>query len=195
MAERGLHIAVDLDDVVVDFWQGVVNSFNLEFGYELVWNGPWDDVMLKEHPGLRAAGYKSWWDWMRDREWLWAQFSAVPGAIAGVASLRASGCWVEALTSKPEWAEHNVWKWLGKWRPHFNQVTIVGNGTRKVDASAARILVDDKPANCKEFVFDNRHAILFDRMYRSTSDGRLKVAGDWHEVLDIVAKLREDVFV
>lgn len=117
-----LRIGIDLDDVTVDFVGGLLRSYELEFGEHITVDedGTWGPGMVKFMKGtdaLRAAGYKSTWDWLRDREWLWATFPAIEGAIGGIATLRAQGHYVEAITSKPGWAEHNVWKWMGKWRP------------------------------------------------------------------------------
>ena len=119
-----MHLAVDLDDVVLDFANGVLNAFETEFGETHPYDGdPWGPSMVAftKHPTLLAAGYKSWWDWLRARDWLWSNFPAVPGAIGGLQTLRHQGHYLECVTSKPEWAEPQVWKWLGKWRAPFNR--------------------------------------------------------------------------
>lgn len=199
-----MHFAVDNDDVVLDFWTGILTSWTVEFGETLPWAGPWDDGAVKGNPRLKAAGYKDWWAWMRDREWLWATFPAVPGAVAGVKTLRARGNFVELVTAKPEWAEHNVWKWLGKWRPPFNRVTITQIGQRKVDMTEADCIIDDKPSTCMEFAEAGRQAILFDRRPRLIPDPdgdtvytwpqhpNLYVATDWDEVLSTAALLQKE---
>lgn len=163
-----MHVAIDLDDVVLDFFPHVLACFEREFGQTPDYDGhPWGDaaVAFTKHPALLAAGYKSWWDWLRDREWLWAIAPAVPGAIGGIETLRNMGHYVECVTSKPEWAEHNVWKWLGKWRPKFHRVTIIDSkaGQRKVDMTDAELIVDDKLLTCEEFRDAGRKAVLFDR--------------------------------
>ena len=197
MAREVKHVAVDLDDVTVDFVNGMLGSYGLEFGekVDIGEGGTWGPAMVEFFKGtdkLRAAGYKSAWDWLRDREWLWALFPAVPGAVGGVATLRAMGFYTEAVTSKPKWAEHNVWKWLGKWRVPFNQVTIIDSkaGQRKVDITDADLIIDDKLSTCKEFLDAGRSAILFDRYgsYRMSPDGDygLWVAKDWAQVLNAV---------
>jgi 5'(3')-deoxyribonucleotidase len=182
-----LHVAVDLDDVVLDFWQGVLDSFNLEFGYDLAWNGPWDDQALKQHPALLAAGYGSWWDWLRDRDWLWGKvFKAVPGAVGGVKRLRHEGHYVECVTSKPEWAEYAVWQFQGRYRVPFSRITVVSTGQSKLDYTSADLIVDDRLETCREWAADGRRAVLFDRVHGTTSEPRITVAKDWHEVVDQV---------
>jgi len=159
------HVAVDLDDVTVDFMPGVAHSYELEFGEPLdISGGTWSRPLTTlDTPALKDAGYKSLWAWLRDREWLWALFPAVEGAIGGIATLRARGLYVEAVTSKPLWAEHNVWKWLGKWRPAFQRVTVVNTGQSKLDFTDADLIIDDKLETCIEFVEAGRQAIWFDR--------------------------------
>jgi hypothetical protein len=181
------HVAVDLDDVTVDFMPGLAHSYELEFGEALdISAGTWAKPLSQyETPALRAAGFKSLWDWLRHREWLWALFPAVPGAMGGIAALRHAGWYVEAVTSKPEWAEHNVWKWLGKWRPPFNRVTIVGQGQEKVDVTVAGVIIDDKLSTCVSFNEAGRSAVLFDRYGAHEDEAApfLRRAQDWNEVI------------
>jgi hypothetical protein len=188
------HVAIDLDDVTVDFVNGMLASYELEFGERIVVGegGTWGPAMTEFFSvgtdTLAAAGYRSAWAWLREREWLWAQFPAVPGAIGGITTLRAQGHYVEAVTSKPKWAEHNVWKWLGRWRPPFNRVTIVNSAQRKVDLTDARIIVDDKLATCQEFDKAGRFGVWFDR-YGGTAHPRL--ATNWIEVVYAVNDISE----
>jgi hypothetical protein len=183
------HVAVDLDDVTVDFMVGLAASYELEFDEPLdISEGTWARPLSEYHtPALNAAGYKSVWEWLRHREWLWALFPAVPGAMGGIAALRHDGWYVEAVTSKPEWAEHNVWKWLGKWRPPFHRVTIVSPKQSKVDFTDADVIVDDKLATCVDFNKHGRGAVLFDR-YAAHDDSPelgpyLRQARGWADVI------------
>jgi len=196
VSDAKLHVAVDLDDVVVDFMAGVMHSFELEYGVRPEWDGrPWGDsaVEFTMHELFKESGYKNWWGWLRDREWLWAQFQAVPGAIGGVKRLRAAGCYMEAVTSKPDWAEHNVWKWLGKWRPPFNRVTVINstNGDRKVDFTPADVMVDDKLQTCEEFIDAGRYAVHFDRSGVESRSGELWTVTDWQQAVAAVLTLME----
>lgn len=181
-----MHVAIDLDDVTVDFCGGLTRSYELEFGVPLAdlnAVGSWGLKLGEPTDVLLAAGYRSVWDWLKDREWLWGQFPAVPGAIGGIATLRAQGHYVEAVTSKPKWAEHNVWKWLGRWRPPFNRVTIVNSKQRKVDLTDAGVIVDDKLATCQEFVKAGRAAVWFSRYGDCMVGQTLDTAHSWDEVV------------
>ncbi|MEM2973888.1 MAG: hypothetical protein QXS50_07045 [Candidatus Caldarchaeum sp.] len=182
-----------MDDVVLDFMNGVLASFEREFDIRLPYGGdPWNIPDLVKHPVLVAAGYEDWWAWLRDREWLWATFSSVPGAIGGIKKLRQSGHYVECVTSKPEWAEHNVWKWLGKWRPPFNRVTITSPGVPKLSATDAKLIIDDRLETCLDFVNAGRWAIFFNRavqprrLPKVPSPEKLLQARSWAGVLRAV---------
>ena len=180
-----MRIAVDLDDVVVAFVPGLLAAVKKEYDVDI----PIKDI--KEwnlHPILDPVIGRSWWAWLRQREWLWANFPAVDGAIGSIDQLRRDGHWVELLTSKPEWAEHNVYKFLGKWRPAFNRVTIVGPEDNKALFTDADILIDDKPQNCLEFVSTGRNAILFyadHNRYEEVPKGVYRAQG-WREVMKII---------
>lgn len=183
------HVAIDLDDVTVDFWPGVLAAFELEYDVRLPDMHPWSDEAkaFAKHLLFVESGYKDWWGWLREREWLWARFGAVPGAIGGIKRLRQAGWYVEAVTSKPVWAEHNVWKWLGHYRPAFNRVTIITNGQEKVDFTDARVIVDDKLATCVSFNEHGRGGVLFDRTGGHTDAPELgpylRQARNWEDVI------------
>lgn len=179
------HVAIDLDDVVLDFCGGLVTAVRKEFGVDLTHEQliEWDlDKVLSPIIG------RPWGEWLKDRDWLWSHFDAVDGAIGGIEKLRRRGLYLELLTVKPEWAEYAVWRWLGKWRPRFNRVTLVAPDHTKVDYTEAQLLVDDRPENCLEFVEAGRTAILFDRPWNRTFGPPVGMvrAGSWNEVVEAV---------
>jgi len=169
--------------VVVDFVGGLIRAVNLEYGTHLTKediNG-WD-----LHPVLDPIIGRSFWAWLRDREWLWANFDVIPGAIGAIDTLRRQGHYVEMVTSKPEWAEHNVWKWLGKWRPAFNRVTIVGIDKNKSEATDADLLIDDKPMNCLDFINSGRQSLLFAQPHNLSLRHGHTVVENWSDALSII---------
>jgi hypothetical protein len=185
-----LHVAVDLDDVTVDFWPTILRRMEEEFGVDVLsgFDGdPWGDVAVAtgKHRVFAEAGYRDWWDWISDRPWLWASCPPVPGAIGGIKRLRAAGHYVEAVTSKPEWAEPIVWQWLGDNCPMFNRVTVLPLAHAKADWTGADIMVDDKLATCQSFVKSGRIGIWFNRGpggHGPTQDGLIEVR-NWEEVI------------
>ena len=192
-----IHVAIDMDDVTLDFVTSVLTCFKKEYGVDVPYEGaPWgqDIVDFCHHPLLLASGYKSWWDWLRERDWLWATFPAVDGAVGGIKLLRAAGNHMECVTSKPEWAEFNVWRWLARWRVPFEQVTIVHHPERKVDKTPALVMVDDKKQTCEEFAADGRYGVWFDRSGRDESVMLPGVwrARSWVEIVNLVNIIREE---
>lgn len=197
MTSDKLAVAFDLDDVTIDFFRGVIDSMYREFDVIISKEDvtTWDNNPVKLFP-WKDFGYKSWWDWMRQRDWLWATFPAVPGAIGGINAIRERGHYVECVTSKPTWAEPQVWKWLGRWRPPFQNVTIVDLDHPKHTVSQADILVDDKWENVVDWVksADDRFGILFEQPWNRAqplATERMVRATDWSAVLDIVGIFEE----
>jgi hypothetical protein len=186
-----LRVALDWDDVVIDYWGGVCAALNREYGLNLdpSLTTDWDDNQVKN---LDVFGDgRSWWEWLRDRDWLWATFDAVPGAIGGIDTLRRRGHTVEIITKKPEWAEWVVWRWLGRWRPAASTVTIIPIDANKADYSDADILIDDNAENVAAWAASGRFAILYDRPWNQhvVCDGfdshcqRIRRAYNWDYVL------------
>lgn len=181
-----MHIAVDADDVVVDFLGGLLGAVSRETGTII---RPTDIKGWDLHPVLDPLLGMSFWKWLRIKEFLWANFGVVPGAINALDKLRAQGHYLEMVTSKPDWAEHNVWKWLGKWRAPFERVTITKLEDKKCDFTTADILIDDKPQNCLDFADTGRLAILFtaphNKEVKDLPKGIVR-ADDWQHVLRII---------
>lgn len=182
-----LHIAVDMDDTVLDFMGFLMTEvFPREFGVTPDYDGqPWGSkaVAFGKNPLLLEAGYHNWWEWLRERDWLWAKCPAIPGAIGGIKRLRADGHFIEVITSKPDWAEHLVWQWLGKWRLPIRQVTISKPGEPKVELTGADLMVDDKVDTINEFVAARRAGILFDRSPIPTRLWGAFTAKNWGDVV------------
>jgi len=179
--DHSRHLAIDLDDTVVEFVGGLLAAVKKEYAIELT---EADIQQWDLHSVLDGILEQNWWTWLRHREWLWAHFPAVDGAIGSLDILRRRGYYLEAITSKPTWAEHNTWRWLGKWRPAFNRVTVVGIDDRKVDFTDAMTLIDDKPDNAQGFIDEGRRALLFARPHnlKAKIDPRIQRVANWKEV-------------
>ena len=188
---KTLHIAVDMDDVVVDFVGGLCAAIRTEYDIELY---PEDITQWDLQPILDPIIGRNWWAWLREREWLWANFGVVPGALGSIDLLRREGHYMELVTSKPLWAEHNVWKWLGKWRPAFQQVTVTNPDHNKADWTDADIIIDDKMENCAGFIATGRKAILFTRPHNANQVliPPLHRATGWHEVRAIIREISNE---
>jgi 5'(3')-deoxyribonucleotidase len=180
------HVAIDLDDVVLDYIGGVRQSIMTEYDVDIPPFTTWKIADVLDP----IIGH-SWWKWMKNRDWLWKTFPAVPGAIGSINMLRSQGYFIEIITSKPDWAEASVWQWMGRWRPSVDRVTIVGDGDSKADFSDADILIDDKPQNCSEWAASRRPAVLFSRPHNLTyrpSEPRIYRANSWADVRALVER-------
>lgn len=193
------HVAFDMDDVILDFVGGLRAAIQKEYGVTIP-DASITDFNLR--PVLDPIVGENWWNWLRRRDWLWSNFPVVDGAIGTLERLRSEGYYLEILTSKPEWADYAVWKWLGKWRPPVQRVTIVRKDDNKAHYSDANVLVDDKEENCLDWTghteydnFENPHqireAILFDRPHNSkvVMGERMVRAYGWQEVYTEIRRL------
>lgn len=183
-----MHLAVDMDDVILDFCGGLKAALKTEYGVEGLDFTEWDLHKVLDP----IIGY-SWWKWMRERDWLWKNFPAIEGSIGGLDKLAHEGHYIEIVTSKPDWARHAVPQWLGLWRPYFNRVTIVSMDDNKVDMSEADLLIDDKYSNCAGFADAGRMAIQYEREHNigDPTHPRIVRARNWREVVDLVHNIDE----
>jgi len=165
-----MHIALDLDDVVLDFVAGICEVVNRDFGANVQPNDVTDwnfGQFIDQYIG------RDWWLWLEDHAWLWGEkFKPVPGAIGGIEKLRRAGHYIEIVTAKPTWAEDALWTWLARYKPRVHRLTIVplvegGGTTPKSKSSDADILVDDRWENCEEWVVDGRPALLYTRPHNA----------------------------
>ena len=191
---RSLHIAVDMDDVVVAFVDGVLEAVNRDFDVKPAltredvtgWN--WGPELLDPIIGV------SWWEWLREHAHLWGEkFKPVPGALGGLEHLRRAGHRVELLTAKPEWAEDQVFVWLGRYKPKVTTVTLVPVNADKTEWTDAQYLVDDRDKNVAEWVNSDkdRHALLFAMPHNRRYDvgvSRILRVDDWRDVLATIEK-------
>ena len=181
-----MKIAVDQDDTIMSFTRHVLDAINREYGIiiDIEEITDWNDNSLRSLKFYKDGG--NWWDWMRDRDWVWAQCPAIPGAIGGIQKLRDAGHRVELLTSKPEWAEWVTWSWLKKWRAPVHSVTIhpFGSATEKWELSSADILIDDGLHNVVPWVESGRGAIIFDQPWNRSwePEGSVIRATSWQSI-------------
>lgn len=184
-----LHIALDLDDVVLDFVQGVLDTVNRDFGANVQ---PEDIKSWEFGQYIDHIIGKPWFEWLEGHANIWGdKFKPVPGAIGGIEKLRRAGHYIEIVTAKPAWAEDATWDWLAKYKPRVHRLTIVPveHISNKHLITEADVLVDDKYENCRDWALDGRPAILYNRPhnahYGEPPDGVIRAA-DWQDVLGIL---------
>lgn len=185
-----MHIAVDMDDVILDFVGNLCSVLNIEYDAGL---SPADITKWELADVLDEIVGESWWDWWERRDWLWALAPAIPGSIGGLERLRRDGHYLELLTSTPRWAEAQRFRWLGKWRPPVQRVTLVQMGEQKHDVSEALVLVDDRCANVQGWVGTGRPALFFSRPHNESDpcpEGAVRVS-NWKQVIQEIERIEE----
>ena len=191
-----MHIALDMDDVVLDFVKGVLDTVNRDFDADV---RPEDITSWNFGQFIDPIIGRDWWSWLEDHAWLWGEkFKPVPGALGGIEKLRRAGHYVEIITSKPEWGEDACWDWLAKYKPRVHRLNIVpvidGVAPKKSEATPARVLVDDRYENVVEFAGKGRAAILYNRPHNAEYTelpGGVERAANWQDVLELLGVKEE----
>lgn len=195
-----MKIAVDLDDVCMEFFSSVCWAIAEAFPEENLdpirmyeettdWvNNPVKDLRIF---GEDIYGNQStWWDWLKANDRLWAKFYPVHDSISGVRLLREAGHWVEAVTSKPQWAEWVVWEWQKQYQYQFNAIIIVPTGMSKLEASSADLLIDDRTSAIQEWDEAGRYGLLYTRPWNREAPGCKTWLG-FDGVVDVVEQIDE----
>lgn len=189
-----MHIAVDMDDVLVDFVGMICETVSRDFN--VVPPITKDDItdwnfgqFLDQYIG------QDWWAWLEENASIWgAKARPIPGAIGAIAQLRRDGHRLEILTSKPPWAERFVFSWLDKYAPKINGVTLVPLNGNKTEWTDAAVLVDDREKNVVEWVESKkwRRAILFpaphNAGFNTAPFPRITRVRDWNEIVHMVRR-------
>lgn len=176
-------IALDFDDVMCDFGDGIRQAILDEFGVFVPTFKQWNITEV-----LNPIVGEDWFGgWLKRRPERWVNFKATEGAIGGISQLRRDGHYLEVVTAKPEWAEFVIWEWFGKHHPQINRVTIVDVDVPKSEATDAELLIDDSPDNVLEWVEDGRPAILYSRSHNEAYgvQGVPRVRS-WRELVELV---------
>lgn len=192
-----MKIVVDMDDTLFDYWAGVVTKkVSFEYGIDLTprlgSEFTWDNNPVKNF--FEARG-ETWWDWMRNRDWLWTLCKPFPGSIGTINDWRKQGHFVEVLTKKPEWAQWTVPALLAKWRIAVDRVTMqiitedprTYDQAKKHEVSDGLLLIDDNQANLTGWLDAGRPAICFTQPWNTdfTYPGCSR-ADDWTQLRHIV---------
>lgn len=175
-----MKVALDMDEVIVDFVGGLLGAINAECGSDLRYENVtrWD-----MSPLLDPVLGRSWWGWLAERADIWSGFAPVDGALEGIDALKAAGHTIEVVTAKPDWARHTVWGFLAAHRPRVDAVVIV-DGTPKHDASDAWLLIDDNADNCTGWAASGRPAWIKTSPWNineALPDGVMRVTG-WADI-------------
>lgn len=184
-----MKIALDFDDVLVDFVGAWLNSANTELGLEV----SREDIRLEGWDMAKHASKlvgMDWLEWIRLHLDYWMAAETTPRAVEAIAILADDGHEVQIVTSKPGWARPIVWNWLAKNNPKVYKVVIT-NHFSKHDASDADVLVDDRPSTVRAWVDSSpdRYGILFARSQNVSDRKGLMVAETFDDVVHIVDTL------
>ena len=181
---RSLRLAIDLDGVVADFNAGWIRLHDQEFGSGL------DPAMVQTWDGLAdLAGFsdmRAFWAWAKgsdERPSIFRHLDPYPGALDTLRRLRRAGHEIVIVTTKPEWAVSDTFRWLADHEMP----------TREVHISDDKYLVD-----CDVYLDDSPHVLpgllehrsdrticRFVRPWNRPLEGALDV-NDWDEFHAIV---------
>jgi len=174
-----MHIAIDLDDTILEFMTSILASIEREYGVHIPYESlsRWNDHPLS-HLEVFGKG-RNWLHWLEDHAWLWSTWPAIKGAIGGIEQLHRDGHYLELVTVKDDWARSVVWSWLARWKPKFDSVTIVKDHEgSKSDHTEAELLIDDAPHFIERWQAAGRQVIVFDQPWNRHQRDCLWVKGD-----------------
>lgn len=182
-----MKIAVDLDGVLYAFERTMRYLLREERSVQADMTTPsryWDDVLDRVEPA--------------DKKWLWSEAITKYGlfrhghvekhAMRGVRALHGAGHKLYVVTHRPAIATRDTLAWLdfhfGAENPYpfAGAPIMLHNGEAKSQVDA-EILIDDKPANIREWMDAGGVGLLFDQPWNQNATIGTRVYG-WYDVLN-----------
>ena len=174
---RPLRLGIDLDGVVADFNAGWMRIHRDEFGSDL------DPEMVTTWDGLAELGgfadMRAFWRWAEgnaDRPSIFRHLEPYPDAFPTLRALRADGHRLVVITTKPEWAVHDTFRWLADHEFPTREVHITYD---KADVDCD-VYLDDSPTVVPDLVRHRPDRVVcrFVRPWNQPVEGAIDV-GDW----------------
>ncbi len=185
-----MRLGIDLDGVVADFNAGWMQLHAAEFGSELTAD------MVDSWDGLhRLGGFPDmgeFWRWARggeNRPSIFRHLEPYPTAIDSLRLLRKRGHRIVIVTTKPNWARVDTFRWLAD---HDLPTTEVHLADRKWEVSCD-VYLDDAPHVLRELVEhrSDRSICRFVRQWNRPVDGTVDVTA-WAQFVDHVDQLAHE---
>ena len=182
-----MRLGIDLDGVVADFNAGWMKLHGEEFGTDLTSDlvDTWDGL----HRVGGFADMNEFWRWAEggaSRPSIFRHLDPYPDAIDSLRLLRRRGHEIVIVTTKPEWARTDTFRWLADHAVPTNEVHLAD---RKSNV-ACDVYLDDAPHVLHELVEhrSDRSICRFVRPWNRPVDGTVDVTG-WPEFVDHVDEL------
>ena len=173
-----MRLGIDLDGVVADFNSGWIRRYNKEYGSQLPIDAvkAWDAIPSLTH--FEDMG--EFWKWARDHDGhsLFRHLDTYPDAVESLWQLSKKRHEIVIITTKPLWAVHDTFAWIGQHRLPTREVHIK-------DAKwtvACDVYLDDGPHVVESLVRHRPGAIVcrFVRPWNNPVEGARDVTG-WPE--------------
>lgn len=138
-----MRIGIDLDDVTRDFTTAWRNAYEDRFGVLVSKEDvtEWDLSHCTHFPNREA-----FWKWIEtEQPRIFHTLEPMPGALEGIARLKADGHIIVIITSQFTWAASSALEWLEQYNVPYDELYVT----------------DDKPKiKCDVYIDDGHHNIV-----------------------------------
>ncbi|QYR22558.1 hypothetical protein KZ483_06220 [Paenibacillus sp. sptzw28] len=174
-----MHIAVDLDNTVLDATTAHLHFYNEASGLSFTPEDVNDFYLYRLYGWNQAERDAVYTQYGHDIHW---NSSPLPMA-AEILQQLFNQHKISIITARPLIFRDVTIEWLKQHKIHYHNITLTENKLQECINCQVDVLIDDGPHYAEEFALANKHVILYEQPYNlSVTNDLVFRASNWTEV-------------
>ncbi|WP_165822669.1 5' nucleotidase, NT5C type [Paenibacillus montanisoli] len=183
-----MHIAIDLDNTVLDATSAHVTYYNLASGLSLTPDDANEFYIYLKYGWSREERDAVYAKYGHEIHWNSVPYPTAVNCLRQLAARHE----ISIITARPEMFRDVTVEWLKHHSITYNNIAFVENKLEVCVASKVDVLIEDGPHYAEQFAQLRKPIILFDQPYnRMVTSEYVMRAANWSEVMAHIDRLAE----